>query len=370
NQGNTLTPSDRWNLLNHTVPTTVTAGSVFTPSLMLQNTSTWDWWEEAIVLGYQWTPPNASPLPGEWIEALWLPSLQMGDSITVAVPIEVSEQAGSYHLHIDLGKGIAPASARGVMEIDSSWFHEGGWPHAVIPVTVEGVAPTPTPSPTPTSTPTPTPTRTPTPTPQPTPTPGWRWWGTAEKAALKERPIEEQEAYSRLLSRIRDEVMAPDPKGEAYIRLVYWYAPEIAGLLLEDRALREEVAVLMDEARPLLEEMLEGEGGHTRLSESWVRRAQAVLDKVEGKASPELRGEIRWWRGWLPRFVGKTGWEIWRMLPEREVKLGVGRTPEEVVLRGLSAQEIWAYGQLLSRIRDEVMLRSPGERDGGLAGDG
>ncbi|MBC7226216.1 MAG: PD40 domain-containing protein, partial [Thermoflexales bacterium] len=31
NQGNTLTPSDRWNLLNHTVPTTVTAGSVFTP---------------------------------------------------------------------------------------------------------------------------------------------------------------------------------------------------------------------------------------------------------------------------------------------------------------------------------------------------
>ncbi|MBC7226217.1 MAG: hypothetical protein H5T61_03170 [Thermoflexales bacterium] len=63
NQGNTLTPSDRWNLLNHTVPTTVTAGSVFTPSLMLQNTSTWEWWEEAIVLGYQWTASGASPLP-------------------------------------------------------------------------------------------------------------------------------------------------------------------------------------------------------------------------------------------------------------------------------------------------------------------
>ncbi|MGB9872767.1 MAG: hypothetical protein ACPLYD_14070 [Anaerolineae bacterium] len=219
---------------------------------------------------------------------------------------------------------------------------------------------TPTFTPSPTPTPTPTPFPTPTPTPQPTPTPVWGWWEAAEKAALQERPVEEREAYSRLLSRVRDEVMAPDPKGEAYIRLVYWYAPEVTALLVEDPSLRQEVAALMDEARPLLEEMLEGKEGRTRLSASWVRRAQAVLEKVEARASPALRVEIRWWLRWLPRFVGKTGWEIWRMLPKREAGPEIGRTPEEAVLRGLSAAEVRAYGQLLSRIRDEVMVKSPG----------
>lgn len=155
-------------------------------------------------------------------------------------------------------------------------------------------------------------------------------------------------------------MMAPDPKGEAYIQLVYQYAPEVMALLLEDPSLREEVAALMDEAKPLLEEILEGKGGRTRLSASWVRQAQVVLEKMEAKASPELRTEIRWWRGWLPRFEGKTGWEIWRMLPKREIKPGAGVMPEEEILRGLPAEEVGAYWGLLSRIWDEQILRSPG----------
>lgn len=70
---------------------------------------------------------------------------------------------------------------------------------------------TPTPIPTPTPTPTPPPTRTPTPVPTPTPTPRWGWWEAAEEAALQEKPPQERAAYSRLLSRVRDEVMASDP---------------------------------------------------------------------------------------------------------------------------------------------------------------
>lgn len=181
-----------------------------------------------------------------------------------------------------------------------------------------------------------------------------------ERVALQGRPPQEQEAYSRLLSQVRDEVMAPDQKGEAYIQLVYQYAPEVMALLLEDPSLREEVAALMDEAKPLLEEMLEGKGGRIRLSASWVRRAQVVLEKMEAKASPELRAEIRWWRGWLPRFEGKTGWEIWQMLPKREIKPGAGTMPEEAVLRGLPAEEVRACWELLSRIWDEQILQSPG----------
>ncbi len=49
-----------------------------------------------------------------------------------------------------------------------------------------------------------------------------------------------------------------------------------------------------------------GKEGCTRLSASWVRRAQAVLKKR--KRRPARRwAEIRWWLRWMPRFVGKTG---------------------------------------------------------------
>ncbi len=173
---------------------------------------------------------------------------------------------------------------------------------------------------------------------------------------------QEREAYSRLLSRVRDEVMASDPKGEAYIRLVYRYAPEITALLLEDKTFRQEVAGLMEEVRPLLEEVVERrEKSRRRLGKAWVERAARVLDGVEGKASPELQGEIRWWKAWLPRFVGKTGWEIWRMLPEREVGPEEGWvSPEEVVLQGLSPAEVAGYRRLLRRIWDEIMLVEPG----------
>ncbi len=48
------------------------------------------------------------------------------------------------------------------------------------------------------------------------------------------------------------------------------------------------------------------------------------------------------------------------MLPEREAGPEAGITPEEAVLQGMSAEEVRGYGQLLSRIRAEVMLRSRG----------
>jgi hypothetical protein len=156
--------------------------------------------------------------------------------------------------------------------------------------------------------------------------------------------------------------MTPDPKGDAYIRLTYRYAPELTALLLRDPVLRRETAQLLDEVRPLLEEMLaQRERSHLRVSAEWVKRAQDVLNRIEPQASPALRGEIRWWRGWLPRFVGKTGWEVWQMLPQRSAEgWPAGRLPEEVVLQGLSRMDALAYGRLLSRVRDEVMLKEQG----------
>ncbi len=259
----------------------------------------------------------------------------------------------------DWGWG-APSAAGGRMEQETEpprvYFDAVRWATSTPQAT-------PTPTPTFTPTPTPTPTRTPTPTPQPTPTPPWGWWMAAEAAALQERSPQEREAFSCLLSQVRDEVMAPDPKGEAYIRLTYRYAPEVTALWLEDEPLRREVATLMDEVRPLLEGMVNRRGeGRLRLSRGWVERAQGVLRRMEAKASPELAREIRWWQDWLPRFAGKTGWEIWQMLPVRVVPGAWGKeSPEEAILRGIGAAEARAYGALLSRVRDEVLLREGGE---------
>jgi len=215
--------------------------------------------------------------------------------------------------------------------------------------------------PTPTLPPLPTATSTPPPTPKPTAGP-WGQWIAAEEAALQSEPLEVRDGYSSLLSRVRDEVMISNPKGEAYIRLVYRYAPELTAMLLTDASLRQETRTLMMEVHPLLEEMLTGKGDAARLSADWVKRTLALLKRVDKKASPELKWEIIWWRAWLPRFAGKNGMEIWEMLPPREIDKmpETEGSPEEMVLQSLSPTDARQFGHLLSRVRDEVMRPQKG----------
>jgi len=157
--------------------------------------------------------------------------------------------------------------------------------------------------------------------------------------------------------------MVPDPKGEVYIRLVYWYAPEVTALLMQDKELRQEVEVLAVEVRPFLEDLVAGRSeGEVSLSEEWVEGALDVLEALEQRASPELQVEIGWWRKVLPSWAGRTGRDIWASLPAREISVppAFTGTPEGIVLRGMDAAEVRRYGQLLSRVRDEVMLRADG----------
>jgi hypothetical protein len=359
--GNSLAPNDRWNLLWHNnfgFPVGETPNlnnaQTYPLQLQLQNTSVSNWAENEITLGYQWTPQGVDPDPAKWLELAPLPELAKGDStpnrdnspFIVAIP--APSGAGSYTLHLDTGR-------------NGAWFSMAGWPDARIDVTVQLTTP-PTPSMTPTSIPSPTPTLPPTATPAPTATPWWGWWVEAEEAALQEEsPIVRQE-YSTLLSRVRDEIMRPDPKGDAYIRLVYRHAPEITALLLSDATLRQDTRTLMLEVRPLLEEMLANKTNGQRLSADWVKRTLALLSRLEKKASPELKQEIIWWRAWLPRFAGKNGREIWEMLPPRDAgKIPqTAGSPEELVLQSIPAEEARAFGSLLSRVRDEVMRGDKG----------
>lgn len=359
--GYSLTPEDRWNLLTYTVASEVVAGQSYSDTLILQNTSTWDWNPYDVVLGYQWTAPDAPPTYEDWQIVAEEIALEAGDTLTTTVAVAAPAVSGVYDLHWDFAR-----PGEGYF-----WFHDQWpqWPHPVMPITVTGGA-TPTPTPTSTPMPTPTPTFTPTPTPSPTPTPKptstpgpWGQWVAAEETVMRDEPFDERQAYARLLSQVRDEVMAVDPKGETYIRLTYRYAPEVTTLLMQDEALRRRVKALAVETRPLLEDLVaRRSAGGGRLQEAWVEEALAVLEDLEQKASPELQEEVRWWRKILSGWAGKTGQKIWASLPEREASITPVFTgaPEEVVLRGRSGAEIQQYGRLLSRVRDEVMLRADG----------
>lgn len=175
--------------------------------------------------------------------------------------------------------------------------------------------PTSTPTPTPTSTFTPTPTSTPD-TPDPPPAPGW---ASAEMVLMQDESMQQRETYSSILSEVRDQVMIPSPKGEIYIEKTYQHAPEIMRLFLQNPSLRVQVKKLAIEVQPLLESLINedytGEG--FQLEKKWIRRTLRLLNKIEKKSSPELRQEIQWWKDQLPGFEGKTGPEIWELLPER-----------------------------------------------------
>jgi hypothetical protein len=202
-------------------------------------------------------------------------------------------------------------------------------------IAYEGGTTAPTATPTPTNTPTPTPTSTPTLVPSPTPvptetpvptnTPGVEptspppWWAPAENVLMKDEPAQEREAFSELLSQIRDHVLKASPKGDAYITVIYQHAPEIMSLLSRDDNLRQRIKGLALEIQPLLESVIsnEAELEKPHLEKTWVEKAIVVLDDIRKQASPSLRAEIDWWKAYLPKFAGKTGMEIWEMLPER-----------------------------------------------------
>ena len=240
-----------------------------------------------------------------------------------SLPISLSQ--GLHDFRVEFAQG--PGNDCGLIV---EWDLEYVFREKIGPYSGEISTPTPTPTPTttPTPTPTPTPTLTPTPTstptlsptitesPEPTPTPVWP---PAEEVLMKDEPAEKSEAFSALLSQVRDKVLLSSAKGYEYIDSIYQHALEIMQLLMKDEALRQEVKVLAIEVQPLLESMLDNQAISEKLylDKAWVEQTIVILTKIEGRASPELREEVQWWKDRLPDFVGKTGMEIWEILPEK-----------------------------------------------------
>ena len=136
---------------------------------------------------------------------------------------------------------------------------------------------------------------------------------------MQDEPSQKSEDFSNLLSQFRDQVMKSSPKGDVYIESAYKYAPEIMVLLMQNESLRVQAKELASEVQPLLESVLsdEAETYKPRIEKAWVERVDVLLIAVKEQVSPALRAEIEWWQAYLSYFAGKTGKEIWDMLPER-----------------------------------------------------
>jgi hypothetical protein len=258
---------------------------------------------------YSRTTPQLAPVIQEIVNHMdWAP----GHSLSIII-----KNAGSGTVH---RRVIAWERADWDPNLSSARLiiaYEGGSP-APSSTPTATATPTATPTSTPTSTPTPTVTPSPTVTlsPEPTSPPLWR---PAENVLMQDEPSQKREAFSELLSQIRDQVLVLSPKGDAYIETVYQHAPEIMTLLLQDENLRQQIKDLALEVQPLLESMV-GNGlksDEPRLEKTWVEKAVMTLSIVEEQASPALREEIKWWQAHLPDFSAKTGKEIWEMLPYR-----------------------------------------------------
>lgn len=143
--GGKVAPDDRWNLLNfnNNQPLSMVGGLNSQIPIQLQNTSTTDWANGEMVLGYRWSETEP------WTDIYAIPETIKGDDANITIQIPAPAINGTHTLHLDVRRQNDPIS----------WFSQQSpipWFDAQIPsITVSGNSTT---TPTATSTLTPTPT--------------------------------------------------------------------------------------------------------------------------------------------------------------------------------------------------------------------
>jgi predicted outer membrane repeat protein len=140
--GTKIAPDDRWNLLNitNTIPSSgvMVSGQPYTFTFTLQNTSTSDWANNDVVLGWQWTPSCGTATQGVWQGMVPLDGLALVPPSSVVAPGQTIEKTvtitappnGTYLLHVD------------VKRQNGNWFQfqTPKWPDVEIPMQVGSMA--------------------------------------------------------------------------------------------------------------------------------------------------------------------------------------------------------------------------------------
>lgn len=116
------------------------------------------------------------------------------------------------------------------------------------------------------------------------------------------------------LRRFRDEVLAGNPTGEAYIQRYYQHAPELVAILLGDRDLRLDTARLIREFLPGVRDLLGEDGGvEMVLTRRHAARIKSLMDAFSQDGSPELQAELALIRAKVDRYQAMTLRQIWRV---------------------------------------------------------
>jgi len=246
-----------------------------------------------------------------------------GATETLTLTLTSPNDIGNYDLHWDFARP------------DEAMFWFGNeWPHPMMPITVTSAG-TPTPTPTRTSTPiptntptpsptftpsaTPTPTNTPTPTHTPTVTPTPTITPTPDngcplKVAVQDAPPVTQKEILSQLYQVRNEFLAKEANGQTYIDLYYRYSPEIAMLLLKDRALREQMRDILEALIPIIQPLTDTEAKSLPMAKAQIIAMDKIFAELQQQAGPELSKELAWWREQMRDWEGLTATEIWNKL--------------------------------------------------------
>jgi thermolysin len=107
--------------------------------------------------------------------------------------------------------------------------------------------------------------------------------GCAVQETAADRSLFDAAEAGRTLAlayRVRDELLSQGALGARYTSLYYAHAPRIAGLLLQDQALRQDAAALLKQMAPGLEALVDGRGAQVRVSADTLDAMQRFLKRL------------------------------------------------------------------------------------------
>lgn len=99
--------------------------------------------------------------------------------------------------------------------------------------------------------------------------------------------LRQQVEWVDLLRRVRDEVMVETPEGRRYMRLYERHSTELASIMLQDEALRQQGFATIELFVPAFEALLNGNGDQVTITTEQVSAVEAFLANV-ADASPQL----------------------------------------------------------------------------------
>ena len=103
--------------------------------------------------------------------------------------------------------------------------------------------------------------------------------------------LDKKQKEINLLRRVRDEIIDKKVFGRQYVKLYYKHYIEVSLIMLEDRNIRNSVSALVKRMLPHIPAYLEY--NHLPISAEMIGETISILNLIEGKSSPALKGDIR-----------------------------------------------------------------------------